>query len=194
MSDQPASPPAGSRVPDAPPSPLARVSRWDWLAFLAALALMLTMSMDWYTTKQGQEDRRIQHNDNPSGVEQIQPSVSERAAQSAEHYEKNAWQADAAVDRLILVTLLVAFGAAAAAAFLRAAGRHVVPNPSAIASLAGLLGALLIVYRMLQKPGLDAASVLKAGAPLSLLAVGILAFAARASVLADRERAASPLS
>ena len=42
-----------------------RLNRWDWLAFVAALALLLVMSADWYTTRQGQECRRI---------EQLQPT------------------------------------------------------------------------------------------------------------------------
>ena len=163
----------------------ARLGAWDWLAFVAALALMFTMSIDWYTTKAGEEFRRIEKNS--SSNEQIEPTTNERAAEAAENQEKNAWQADAFVDRLILVALLATFAAVAAGVFLRAAARRPSPNPLAIASLTGTVGAALIVYRMFQLPGLDEASVLKVGVPLSLLAVGIAAFAARSSVLAGRD-------
>lgn len=190
----PPPPEPAARVPDreAPPSPFARLGPWDWVAFVAALALMLTMSIDWYTTKQGEEFRRVEKTDRDTTGQQVEPTTPERAAEAAEREEKNAWQANAFVDRLILVALLAAFAAAAANAFLRAAGRRVDPNPAAVASLAGLAGAVLILYRMVQEPGLDDASVLKVGAPLSLVAVGVLAFAARTAVLAERE-AARPL-
>jgi hypothetical protein len=165
----------------------ARLGRWDWIAFVAALALMFTMSIDWYTTKAGEEFRRIEQNS--SSNEQIQPTTNERAAEAAEKQEKNAWQADAFVDRLILIALLATFAAATLGAFLRAAARRVEPDPIAVASLTGTAAAALIAYRMIQEPGLDAGSVLKVGAPLSLLAVGIVAFAARQSVLEQRRSA-----
>ena len=44
-----------------------RLSRWDWIAFVAALGLLLVMSADWYTTKQGEECRRIEQLQPPSG-------------------------------------------------------------------------------------------------------------------------------
>jgi hypothetical protein len=194
VTTEPAPPGAEARVPDeqAPPNPFARVGAWNYVAFLAALALLLAMSIDWYTTKEGEDARRVQHL-SQENLGQNPRTVKRDAANAAEKEEKNAWQADAFVDRLILLTLLIAAGAAALAAFLRAAGRRVAPSPTAIASLAGTLGAFGIVYRMVQQPGLNAASVVKVGAPLSLLAVGVLAVAARWSVLSDRERS-EPLS
>jgi hypothetical protein len=166
----------------------ARLGRWDWLAFAAALALMLTMSVDWYTTKEGEELRNIEQNS--SSNEDIVPSTKERAAERAETLEKNAWQASAFLDRLILVALLAAFAAAAASAFLKAAARRFEPpwTPAGIAAIVGSVAALLIVYRMLiDQPGLDEAAVVKVGLPLSLIAVGVLAFAARQAALAERE-------
>jgi hypothetical protein len=164
----------------------ARLGRWDWIAFVAALALMFTMSIDWYTTKRGEELRNIAKN--TTSNQQVGPD-REDAANEAEKHEKNAWQADAFVDRLILIALLATFAAATLAAFLRAAARRVEPDPIAVASLTGTAAAALIAYRMIQEPGVDAGSVLKVGAPLSLLAVGILAFAARQSVLEQRSSA-----
>jgi hypothetical protein len=46
----------------------------------------------------------------------------------------------------------------------------------------GLLACVLIVYRIIQPPGLNSAAVVKPGAPLGLLCVGLLAVGARIAV------------
>jgi hypothetical protein len=173
-----------------------RLSRWDWLAFAAALVLLLTMSVDWYTTKQGQECRRVESTQTPSGGVQgdlIGRDVRRDARECAEKREKNAWQASAFIDRVILLVLLIAIAAAVGAAFLRAAGRRLrlSRSPSEIASYAGLVAALLILYRILQPPGLNEAAVVKVGAPLSLVVVGALAIFARSAAAAEREALAT---
>jgi hypothetical protein len=173
-----------------------RLSRWDWLAFAAALALLLAMSLDWYTTQQGEECRRIEKLQSPSGgvqADQIGRDVRRDARTCAEKREKNAWQAPAAIDRFIALVLVVTMASALAAGFLRAAGRRFKSawTPSAIASFAGLFGALLILYRIFQPPGFNDAAVVKAGAPIALALVGILAIAARAAAAAE---AAAPVA
>ncbi|MEA2309928.1 MAG: hypothetical protein QOI65_2214, partial [Thermoleophilaceae bacterium] len=67
------------------------------------------------------------------------------------------------------------------------AGRRFGSNwtPSTIASFAGLLAALLILYRILQPPGFNPAAVVKAGAPIGLALAGILALAARAAAAVE---------
>jgi hypothetical protein len=175
-----------------------RLSRWDWLAFVAAMALLLVMSVDWYTTKQGEECRRIEHLQTPSRTgaagDLIGRDVRRNARECAEKREKNAWQAPGAIDRFIALVLLVAIVSAVGAAFFRAAGRRFEPplTPSAVASMAGLLGALLILYRILQPPGFNPAAVVKPGAPIALALVGILAIAARSASAAEREAPESP--
>jgi hypothetical protein len=177
-----------------------RLSRWDWLAFAAALALLLAMSLDWYTTKQGEECRRVESIQTPSGSLQgdlIGRDVRRDARECAEKREKNAWQASSVIDRVILLTLLVAIAAAVGAAFLRAADRRVgLPRtPSEIAAYAGLVAALLILYRILQPPGFNPGAVVKAGAPISLVVVGALAIFSRSAAAAEREapsRAGAP--
>jgi hypothetical protein len=169
-----------------------RLSRWDWVAFVAALGLLLVMSADWYTTKQGQECRRIEQLQPPaSGVQggAISGDVRRAARECAEKREKNAWQASGAIDRFILVVLLVGIASAVAAGFFRAAGRRYEPplTPSAVAAGAGLLGALLVLYRILQPPGLNSAAVVKWGAPAGLALVGIMGIAARAASVVERE-------
>jgi len=41
---------------------------------------------------------------------------------------------------------------------------------------------LVVAYRIIQEPGLDDATVVKAGAPLALIVLGVIALAARAAV------------
>jgi hypothetical protein len=57
--------------------------------------------------------------------------------------------------------------------------------------LVACITALLILYRILQEPGLDALTTVKIGAPLTLGVLGIYAFAA-ASSLRDEEAPETP--
>jgi hypothetical protein len=173
-----------------------RLSRWDWLAFVAALVLLLTMSIDWYTTKQGEECRRVERLQTPSGGVQsdlIGRDVTRDARECAEKREKNAWQASGFIDRVILLVLLATIAAAVGAAFLRAAGRPIKLRwtLSELAAYGGLVAALLILYRILQPPGFNPGAVVKVGAPISLAVAGFLAIAARSASAAEREAPAS---
>jgi hypothetical protein len=171
-----------------------RLNRWDWIAFAAALALLVTMALDWYSDKQGEQCRFDESHQRQSplggasGGDLIGGDLNRSARECAEKHEKNAWQAPGAIDRFIALVLVAAIAAAAANAFLIATGRRFEPprSPSAIAAWAGLLGALLILYRILQPPGLNAAAVVKVGAPLGLALVGILAIASRSASVAER--------
>jgi drug/metabolite transporter (DMT)-like permease len=166
-----------------------RLNRWDWLAFAAAMALLLVMSLDWYTTRQGEECRRVESLQSPSGgPDLIGRDVRRDARECAEKREKNAWQAPGAIDRFIAIVLVVAIAAAVAAAFFWAAGRRFEPplTPNAIAAGAGLLAALLILYRILQPPGFNPGAVVTLGAPFGLTLVGILAIASRSASKAER--------
>jgi hypothetical protein len=162
---------------------------WHFVAFLAALALILAMSTDWYTTEEGEEARRVQEQNERAAPSAQIPDVEEDAERVAENREKNAWQASALVDRLILIACLIAFVGAVASALMRSGGRRPEPPwvPSAIATIAGVAGTLLILYRMAQPPGLNDAAVVKAGAPFGLAAIGILTVAARLATLAERD-------
>jgi hypothetical protein len=171
-----------------------RLGRWDWLAFVAALALLVTMSAgDWWTDKQGQECRRIEHLQTRPPVsgplgDQFGRDVKRAARECAEKHEKTAWQAGALIDWIIKLVFAAAIAAAIGAAFSRAAGRPLrPPTPSALASILGLLGTLLLLYRILQPPGLNAAAVVKVWAPVSLVLIGILTIGARLATLAERE-------
>jgi hypothetical protein len=171
-----------------------RLNRGQLLAMAAALALLLVMAMDWYSTKAGDAARdaasKVQSQVNAETV----PSETSKLNTFAETQEKTAWQADALIDRLILIALLGAVVCAVVAAWLAAAGKKLgPPSPSALASVLGLAACVLIVYRIIQPPGLNSAAVVKAGAPLGLLCVGLLAFGARVAVRDERlEREEAP--
>jgi hypothetical protein len=46
---------------------------------------------------------------------------------------------------------------------------------------------VLVIYRIIQEPGLDAASTVKAGAPLAVIALGLLALACSRSLKHEEE-------
>jgi drug/metabolite transporter (DMT)-like permease len=110
--------------------------------------------------------------------------VQEEARVTAEGEEKNAWQANGAIDRVILVSLLATFVLAVAAAFARAAGRgaRVALPASALPGLAAAVTALLVTYRILQEPGFDESTTVKLGPSLALIVLGVLALASAHSL------------
>jgi hypothetical protein len=171
----------------------ARLTWGDVVAAVAALALLLVLSVDWYTTTEGRDLRRIEQNTNPQGAQagEVGRFADREADRIATNAEQTAWQADESIDRLILVVLLSAALLATAAAWLRAADVRFNPpwTPSAFAAMVGLVGALLIAFRIVQKPANDAAAVVKIGAPLGLACVGVLVLGARAAWRAESEPA-----
>lgn len=164
----------------------ARLTRGDWVAWVAALALLLTLALDWYGSQLGDEARRIERTAPAAPVAQ---DLREDARIVAEGQERNAFQADAVIDRVILVVLLSAALLAFAAGVARAAGKRFEPpgTPSAAAALAGVAGAALVAYRIVQEPGLDAATTVKLGALLGLISSGVLALGAAAALRAEQE-------
>ncbi|MEX2197107.1 MAG: hypothetical protein WD844_17685 [Thermoleophilaceae bacterium] len=173
-----------------------RLKRADWIAWGAALVLVASLALDWYGTQLGDEARRIEGlaepSETPSG--QVERDVREDARVIAEGEERNAFQADGAIDRVILVVLLAAALLIVVAVFVRAGGRSPA-KPMAAAAVAGAAGAVLVAYRIVQEPGLDAGTTVKVGALLALVASGVLALAARTSARAEREEVpAAPTS
>jgi hypothetical protein len=164
-----------------------RLSRGDLLAMVAALALLLVMASDWWTTKAGENARDVQSKILPQVSNQTTPSEAAKEGAFADSQEKNAWQASGVIDRLILIALVAAAALAIVAAYARAADRRLgPPSPSALATVVGLLASMLLVYRILQPPGLNEAAVVKVGAPLGLLCVGLLTIGARVATIAER--------
>jgi drug/metabolite transporter (DMT)-like permease len=161
----------------------ARLRAWHWAAFLAALALLFVTAMDWYSTTSGEEARRIEELSDPEGAAggEVEREVEESARIAAEGAEKNAWQVDAPIDRLILVGLLLSAALAVVAAFAAAReprGEGEGPRglaPAGLAASVAAATALLVIYRILQEPGLDVSTTVKAGAPLALILLGVIA-------------------
>jgi hypothetical protein len=172
----------------------ARLRGVDWLAFVAALALLFFMALDWYTTKAGEANRTQQHRFQrlPPTDEGDQAQLAQEAGAAAESQERNAWQQSGGVDRVALIVMLVTVGLAVASGFFRAAGRRFEPpwTPSAFAAIAATFGVLLVTYRIVQQPGLDQTTDLRLGAPLALGALAVIALAsARAMRNEDRGEA-----
>jgi hypothetical protein len=172
----------------------ARLTRGDWVAAVAALALLLVMAMDWYSTEAGVFARQQEQAIHPKGATagEVSRAVDESARVAAENAEKNAWQADPFPDRVILFVLLATVILAIAAAFLRAVGMRFEPpwTPSALATCIGLFAALLLAARIAQKPSADIGAVIKLGAPLGLVCLGAVVLGARAAWNAERDGSA----
>jgi hypothetical protein len=164
----------------------ARLRVADWVVFVAALALLFTTAPDWYSTTSGEEARRIQEQARPEEGQpsgQIQTEVEQDAGALAEAQERNAWQEDGAIDRVILVCLLLTAALGVAAGFWRASGREARGlGPYAPAGLAACVTALLVLYRILQEPGFDELTTVQIGAPLALGVLGVFALAAATSL------------
>ena len=100
----------------------ARLRLADWVVFVAALALLFTTAPDWYSTTRGEEARQIQKQAGSSNG-QAEREVEHDAGALAEGQERNAWQEDGLIDRIILIALLATSALGVLAAFWRASGR-----------------------------------------------------------------------
>jgi hypothetical protein len=161
----------------------ARLRLSDWAVFVAALALLFTTAPDWYSTTRGEEARQIQKNAGSSAAGQAEREVEQDAGALAESQERNAWQEDGLIDRIILVALLATSALGVGAAFWRASGRG--SDGLGAFGLAGFVAcvtALLVLYRIIQEPGFDDLTTVKIGAPLALGVLGVIAFACATSV------------
>jgi len=165
----------------------ARLRPADWVVFVAALALLFTTAPDWYSTTRGEEARQIQERAGSSDG-QVEREVEEDAGALAEGQERNAWQEDGLIDRIILIGLLATSALGVLAAFWRASGRESDGlGPFALAGLVACVTALLVLYRVIQEPGFDELTTVKIGAPLALGILGVMAFAC-ATALRDDSR------
>ena len=159
---------------------LERLTRGHVLAAVAALALLLTMAMDWYGSREGDAAQQVLDNSNPRGAQagEVGRELQADAKAIVAREEKNAWQADALVDRILLGLLLLSVFLPLAAAAVRSEGRRFEPpwTLSSLSAIAATVAALLIAYRIIQEPGLDAETNIKLGVPLALVALAGVAF------------------
>jgi peptidoglycan/LPS O-acetylase OafA/YrhL len=160
----------------------ARLRPADWVVFVAALALLFATAPDWYSTTRGEEARQIQEQAGNSDASERREVESDAAA-LAEAQERNAWQEDGLLDRIILIALLATTALGVAAAFWRASGRGSDGlGAFGFAGMAASITALLVLYRIIQEPGFDELTTVKIGAPLALAVLGVMAFACATSV------------
>jgi hypothetical protein len=162
------------------------------VAFIAAIALLFVMALDWYSTTIGEEARRIEELSQPEGAlgGEVERRTQEDARFAAEREERNAWQGDALVDDLILVMLLVTIALTVALVLRRLAGRDPRPGLTAAGALCAAAAGLLVAYRMWQEPGFDELNTVKAGAPLAIVVLGVLSLAL-ATAYREEDRDAS---
>lgn len=176
---------------------LFRLSPGHVVAGVAALALLLAMALDWYSSDFGEDARRIEELQGepvPGVGGDVEREVAESASIEAEEEERNAWQASGVLDRILLALLIgsALFGLAAAA--LRAADRsYSLPlTPSLLAAGFGAAGALLVAIRIVDVGAVEAGGAVEPGAPLGLIAVGVLAVGAALASRSEREREREP--
>ena len=173
---------------------LERLTRGHVLAAVAALLLLLVMAMDWYGSHQADQARQIKASANPSGAEagEVGRAVQQDAQAIIARDEKNAWQTSATIDRVLLAFLLLTVLLPLAAAALRADGRRFEPpfTPSAASAVTAVIAALLVAYRIIQKPGADSATTLKIGPALALIALAVVGLGSAAAFQKEADWAA----
>lgn len=164
------------------------------VAGIGALLLLLIMAMDWYSTAQGDEARRLESitsGNNGAESGEIDRAVNEDARSVGEREEKNAWQEDGVIDRVILGLMLAAIAMAILTWFTRAAGAKPTEGvgPAGLAAILATLAACGVAYRIIQEPGLDQATHVKAGAVLALIPLGMIALGMSSALRADEKEA-----
>jgi hypothetical protein len=178
------------------------LTRGHVIAGVAALALLLFMAVDWYSTEAGREARRIAdiqaEDPAPEGniAAEAEREVIEDARLQAEEAERNAWQASGFVSRVALVLMLGAILLALGAAALRAAGRRYEPplSPAALAAVPAAVAAVLILLQIAFVGAARSGGVVEIGAPLGLTACAALAVGALLAARAESREAAGSLT
>lgn len=169
-----------------------RLTKGDALAWVAALAVVLVTAIDWFSTKLGDAARQIQHDvqvpNGPLGSE-IPSTIQQQAKLVAQAQEKNLWQLHGGIDRLILIVVLAAALCATFAAAMRVAEHRYrgAFSPSAAAALLAGVGALLVLYRLVQQPGDNQVTTVKSGPWLAFVALGLLCLGAALAWRAERD-------
>jgi len=162
-----------------------RFTKGDALAVLAAVALLFVMATDWYSSPEGEELRRIERLAEPDDslgpeARDLGRQQQEQASVSAEAEERNAWTADGVIDRVILLALLAAIAAAVSLAFsaLRERSMGMPGGARGLALSAAAFAAMLVIYRMVQEPGIDAVTTVRGGPFLALVTLGLMSLGA----------------
>ena len=171
----------------------ARLTRGDWVAAVAALALLLVMALDWYGTDAGVSARKIEQ-----AIEAARRDRGRgRRARSTRtpgspprRPSRTPGRPTRSADRLILFALLATVALAIAAAWLRAAGIRFEPpldseRPGDAASGSAQRCCWPRASRRSRRP--TSGAVVKLGAPLGLVCLGTIVLGARAAWNAERD-------
>jgi hypothetical protein len=171
-----------------------RLTRGHVVAAVAALVLLLVMAMDWYGSTAADEAHDVANSAQTKGAQagEAGRALREDAEQVIARDEKNAWQEDDTLDRVILALLLLSVFLPLYAAGRRAAGKRSEPpwTPSAFAALIAAAAAVLVAYRIVNEPGNDVTTTVKIGAPLGLLALAAVGLGSAWALRSEEDWAA----
>jgi len=156
---------------------LSRVSFGETVAAAGGLGLFLAMLLPWY-----------------GGEETVELPGREVTSPLAESF--SAWEAFSLIDLLLFVVVLLAVGMALARA-AAAMPRDLPAPPGLIVAAAGTLAVLLVLFRLLDAPGLELEVATgrvsvgrRVGIFLGLIACAAIVYGGYAAV-AERSRAAA---
>jgi hypothetical protein len=170
---------------------LERLTAGHAVAAVAALALLLIMAIDWYGSEQADLARSLESPAATRGADagEVGRAVQQDAQRIIARDEKNAWQADGTIDRVLLGLLLLSVFLPLAAAALRSEGRRFEPpwTPTGLAAISAALAAVLVAYRVVNEPGADAATTIKPGPALALAALAAVGLASAAAYRKEAE-------
>lgn len=178
-----------------------RLTRGHLIAAVAALALLPVMAaVDWSTTEQGEEARRIesiQDEPEPGVAGEVTRDVTEDARIVAEGEERTAFQPGSALDWLMLLSLLATIVLALTAATLRAADRGwgLPIGPSTLTAALGTVATVLVAAFILQVGVVEVGGQVAIGAPIGVVLAGAVVVGSAMAARAERpEREGKPAS
>src|SRR4051794_14250297 len=136
------------------------------------------MEMDWYGSHAADLAHQVANGVLTTGADagETGRAVKRDADAVIARDEKNAWQENDTLDRILLALLLLSVILPLYAATRRAAGKRSEPpwTPSAFAGLIAAAAALVVAYRIVNQPGSDVTTTVKIGAPLGLLCLAAI--------------------
>ena len=166
--------------------------RWGHVvAGLAALALVLvTTGVDWYGTKLGDDAQEIEEQtEDSSGAEagEVSRDLNEQAGEVADRETDKAWEADALIDRILLALIGATILLAVVIWLTRTMGATPTRGlgPPGLCALLATAAAVLVAYRIIQEPGLDAGTTVKIGPVIALFLLGTIAISSSWSLRQD---------